>query len=117
MTVDEGGGLSVGLAEPAYDYGRLIAQLSAEPFNKSFAEVARMTDAQIFDVLLRPRDPETGEILPESEGGGLDVSDVELTPEECEAFYFGMGRSLGVDEGKLRAGWEAKRAATAGAAG
>ncbi len=117
MTVDDEDNLSIDLEEPAHDYNRLLARLTVEPFNKSFDELARMTDAQIFDVLLYPRSPTTGELLDSGRhaGDAFDLSDLELTPEEAEAMHYGLGRGFGIPEEELRTAWEAKKRAAAGA--
>lgn len=84
----------------------------ADPFNLSLAQIAELTDRQIYDLYFHPRD-EHGRIKVRHEVPARET----LSPDEERAILFGMGSSLGIPLEQLNGLWNAKRGAGDGGSG
>jgi hypothetical protein len=82
------------------DWRYVYAQLRARGLTGD--RIAEMTDREIFDQWLWPRDPETGQLVPPAhEGRGQPIPDRFDSPEEEQAVTASLLRAFGVRAEKV----------------
>lgn len=86
----------------------------------SFADIGKLTDKQIYDIIFRPRD-DKGQVVPREGAAGMvkDVFDTAAigdrphTPENELTGALLMAGMVGADPNKVKAQWEAKHGRSA----
>lgn len=89
------------------DLESLYALLTGEPFFLSFADIASLTDRQVYDVLLYPRD-EKGQLKPKPDRFAPTFPDLPPTPENQRKILFAMGSAFGIPADELDRVWREK---------
>lgn len=89
------------------DLEALYALLTGEPFFLSVAQIAGLTDRQVYDVILYPRD-DKGRLKPKPERFEPTFPDLPPTPENQRAVLFAMGSAFGIPADELERVWREK---------
>ena len=94
-------------APPAQDWNYVFAVLLAEPFRLTFAEIAALTDRQIFGLLFWPRDDD-GRLRQPGTTYASEEGEGPLSREEQRARLFEAGRAFGMTDAELENVWRTK---------
>lgn len=97
----------------APDLEALYALLSGEPLCLGFDRIARLTDRQIYDVLLYPREKD-GSLKAKPDRAEESFPDLPPTRENQRAVLFAVGAAAGVPAEELERVWAAKWGAPEG---